>query len=137
MRPVFKVQTRNRSKRLIIGYQYGSQTKGVCSDHHVQGAEPFARALELHGQVRHTLAAADSAISIMPGSPCTRASSRHSFRDLNKLNRGVPPSDRIRLVHPEIKRLFTRGLSKSGIAKRLEIGRTSVRRILAQKDPGL
>jgi DNA-binding CsgD family transcriptional regulator len=36
----------------------------------------------------------------------------------------------------EIKRLFARGLSKREIAKRLKIGRTSVRRILAQKNPG-
>lgn len=36
----------------------------------------------------------------------------------------------------EIKRLFAIGLSKHEIAKRLKIARTSVRRILAQKNRG-
>jgi DNA-binding CsgD family transcriptional regulator len=35
----------------------------------------------------------------------------------------------------EIKRLFATGLTKREIAKRLKIGRTSVRRALMQKDP--
>ncbi|MGA7415396.1 MAG: hypothetical protein WBW33_33290 [Bryobacteraceae bacterium] len=33
----------------------------------------------------------------------------------------------------EVYKLFRRGVSKSEISRRLEIGRTSVRRILAQK----
>jgi hypothetical protein len=37
----------------------------------------------------------------------------------------------------EIKCLFARGLSKRKIAKRLKIGRTSVRRVLTQKKPPL
>jgi DNA invertase Pin-like site-specific DNA recombinase len=46
---------------------------------------------------------------------------------------GRPPTVKARSA--EIKRLFARGLSKREIAKRLKIGRTSVRRVLAQKDP--
>jgi|HubBroStandDraft_6_1064221.scaffolds.fasta_scaffold436312_2 DNA invertase Pin-like site-specific DNA recombinase len=38
------------------------------------------------------------------------------------------------LLQHSIKRLFTRGISKREIAKRLKIGRTSVRRVLTQKD---
>jgi DNA invertase Pin-like site-specific DNA recombinase len=45
---------------------------------------------------------------------------------------GRPPT--VKAHGAEIKRLFARGLSKREIAKRLKIGRTSVRRILAQKD---
>lgn len=41
---------------------------------------------------------------------------------------GRPPS--ITKKEKEVKRLFARGLSKSEIARRLEIGRTSVRRLL-------
>src|SRR6516162_7661065 len=47
---------------------------------------------------------------------------------------GPPPT--VKACSAEIKRLFARGLSKREIAKRLKIGRTSVRRILAQKNPG-
>ncbi len=35
----------------------------------------------------------------------------------------------------EIKSFFARGLSKREIAKRLKVGRTSVRRVFTQKDP--
>jgi len=41
----------------------------------------------------------------------------------------------VRARSVEIKRLFARGLSKREIAKRLKVGRTSVRRVLTQKDP--
>jgi DNA invertase Pin-like site-specific DNA recombinase len=47
---------------------------------------------------------------------------------------GRPPT--VKECSAEIKSLFARGLSKREIAKRLKIGRTSVRRILAQKNPG-
>jgi putative DNA-invertase from lambdoid prophage Rac len=46
---------------------------------------------------------------------------------------GRPPTVKARSA--EIKRLFARGLSKREIAKRLKVGRTSVRRVLTQKDP--
>ena len=46
---------------------------------------------------------------------------------------GRPPTVRARSA--EIKRLFARGLSKREIAKRLNVGRTSVRRVLTQKGP--
>ena len=46
---------------------------------------------------------------------------------------GRPPTVKARSA--EIKRLFTRGLSKREIAKRLKIGRTSGRRVLTQKNP--
>jgi putative DNA-invertase from lambdoid prophage Rac len=46
---------------------------------------------------------------------------------------GRPPTVRARSA--EIKRLFARGLSKREIAKRLKVGRTSVRRVLTQKGP--
>ena len=35
----------------------------------------------------------------------------------------------------EVRKLFRQGISKSEISRRLDIGRTSVRRILAQKKP--
>jgi DNA-binding NarL/FixJ family response regulator len=41
---------------------------------------------------------------------------------------GRPPS--VTKKEEEVKRLFAKGLSKSEIARRLEIGRTSVRRLL-------
>jgi len=41
---------------------------------------------------------------------------------------GRPPS--VMKKEEEVKRLFAKGLSKSEIARRLEIGRTSVRRLL-------
>jgi DNA-binding NarL/FixJ family response regulator len=41
----------------------------------------------------------------------------------------------VRARSVEIKRLFARGLSKREIAKRLKVGRTSVRRVLTQKGP--
>ncbi len=41
---------------------------------------------------------------------------------------GRPPS--VTKKEKEVKRLFAKGLSKSEIAKRLKIGRTSVRRLL-------
>jgi transposase len=44
-----------------------------------------------------------------------------------------PPTVKARSA--EIKRLFARGLSKREIAKRLKVGRTSVRRVLTQRDP--
>ena len=44
---------------------------------------------------------------------------------------GRPPTVKARSA--EIKRLFARGLSKREIAKRLKVGRTSVRRVLTQK----
>ena len=34
----------------------------------------------------------------------------------------------------QIRKLYRRGISKAEIARRLDIGRTSVRRILAEKD---
>src|SRR5271166_462150 len=43
---------------------------------------------------------------------------------------GRPPTVKARSA--EIKRLFARGLSKREIAKRLKVGRTSVRRVLAR-----
>ncbi len=46
---------------------------------------------------------------------------------------GRPPTVKARSA--EIKRLFARGLSKREIAKRLNVGRTSVRRVLTQKGP--
>jgi DNA-binding CsgD family transcriptional regulator len=46
---------------------------------------------------------------------------------------GRPPTVKARSA--EIKRLFARGLSKREIAKRLKVGRTSVRRVLTQKGP--
>jgi putative DNA-invertase from lambdoid prophage Rac len=46
---------------------------------------------------------------------------------------GRPPTVKARSA--EIKRLFASGLSKREIAKRLKVGRTSVRRVLTQKDP--
>jgi putative DNA-invertase from lambdoid prophage Rac len=46
---------------------------------------------------------------------------------------GRPPTVKTRSA--EIKRLLARGLSKREIAKRLKVGRTSVRRVLTQKDP--
>jgi putative DNA-invertase from lambdoid prophage Rac len=46
---------------------------------------------------------------------------------------GRPPTVKARSA--EIKRLFARGLSKREIAKRLKVGRTSVRRVLTQKAP--
>ena len=46
---------------------------------------------------------------------------------------GRPPT--VKAHTAEIKRLFGRGISKREIAKRLKIGRTSVRRVLTQKDP--
>jgi putative DNA-invertase from lambdoid prophage Rac len=45
---------------------------------------------------------------------------------------GRPPT--VKAQSGEIKRLFARGISKREIAKRLKIGRTSVRRVLTQKD---
>jgi putative DNA-invertase from lambdoid prophage Rac len=45
---------------------------------------------------------------------------------------GRPPT--VKAHSAEIKRLFGRGISKRAIAKRLKIGRTSVRRVLTQKD---
>jgi putative DNA-invertase from lambdoid prophage Rac len=45
---------------------------------------------------------------------------------------GRPPT--VKAQSEEIKRLFARGISKREIAKRLKIGRTSVRRVLTQKD---
>jgi len=45
---------------------------------------------------------------------------------------GRPPT--VKGHSAEIKRLFGRGISKRAIAKRLKIGRTSVRRVLTQKD---
>jgi hypothetical protein len=44
---------------------------------------------------------------------------------------GRPPT--VKACSAEIKLLFARALSKREIARRLKIGRTSVRRILAQK----
>jgi putative DNA-invertase from lambdoid prophage Rac len=46
---------------------------------------------------------------------------------------GRPPS----VVHRgvEVRKLYRKGISKSEIARKLEIGRTSVRRLLAQKKP--
>jgi DNA invertase Pin-like site-specific DNA recombinase len=44
---------------------------------------------------------------------------------------GRPPT--VKAHSGEIKRLFARGISKREIAKRLRIGRTSVRRVLTQK----
>jgi putative DNA-invertase from lambdoid prophage Rac len=46
---------------------------------------------------------------------------------------GRPPIVKARSA--EIKRLFDGGFSKREIAKRLKVGRTSVRRVLTQKDP--
>jgi putative DNA-invertase from lambdoid prophage Rac len=46
---------------------------------------------------------------------------------------GRPPTVKARSA--EIKRLFARGLSKRENAKRLNVGRTSVRRVLTQKGP--
>jgi putative DNA-invertase from lambdoid prophage Rac len=45
---------------------------------------------------------------------------------------GRPPTVKARSA--EIKSLFAKGLSKREIAKRLKVGRTSVRRVLTQKD---
>ena len=47
---------------------------------------------------------------------------------------GGPLPARLFLRTAEIKRLFGRGISKREIAKRLKIGRTSVRRVFTQKD---
>ena len=50
---------------------------------------------------------------------------------LNGKRLGRPPS----VVHRgvEVRKLYRKGISKSEIARKLEIGRTSVRRLLAQK----
>ena len=45
---------------------------------------------------------------------------------------GRPPTVIARSA--EIRRLFARGLSKREIAERLKVGRTSVHRVLTQKD---
>jgi hypothetical protein len=42
----------------------------------------------------------------------------------------APTTDRVKARRAEIKRLFARGISKRETAKRLKIGRTSVRRVL-------
>ena len=58
----------------------------------------------------------------------TRAGLAHARQNGKRLGR--PPS----AVHmPEIRKLHRAGISKSEIARRLEIGRTSVRRLLAEK----
>ena len=45
-------------------------------------------------------------------------------------NHGRPPT--IKLYEDKIRALFKTGLSKSEIAKKLNIGRTSVRRVLSE-----
>src|SRR5271156_4795864 len=54
---------------------------------------------------------------------------------LNGKRLGRPPS----VVHRgvEVRKLYGKGISKSEIARTLEIGRTSVRRLLAQRNPNL
>ena len=58
-----------------------------------------------------------------------RAGLHHARQQGNRLGR--PPS----VVHKtvEARKLYRQGISKSEIARQLEIGRTSVRRLLAQK----
>src|ERR1700684_3241606 len=58
-----------------------------------------------------------------------RAGLAHARKQGTQLGR--PPS----VVHnaAEVRKLCRQGISKSEIARRLEIGRTSVRRLLAQK----
>ena len=58
-----------------------------------------------------------------------RAGLAHARQQGKQLGR--PPS----VVHnaAEVRKLCRQGISKSEIARRLEIGRTSVRRLLAQK----
>jgi putative DNA-invertase from lambdoid prophage Rac len=60
-----------------------------------------------------------------------RAGLAHARRNGKRLGR--PPS----VVHKavEARKLYRQGISKSKIAHRLQIGRTSVRRLLAQKKP--
>jgi putative DNA-invertase from lambdoid prophage Rac len=50
---------------------------------------------------------------------------------LNGKHLGRPPS--VIQKSAETRKLYRQGISKSEIARRLQIGRTSVRRILAQK----
>src|SRR5271169_803237 len=59
----------------------------------------------------------------------TRAGLAHARQNGKRLGR--PPS----VVHRgvEVRKLYRQGISKSEIARKLEIGRTSVRRLLAQK----
>lgn len=59
-----------------------------------------------------------------------RAGLAHARQQGQRLGR--PPS--VVQKAPEVRNLFRQGFSKSEIAKRLDIGRTSVRRLLAQKE---
>jgi DNA invertase Pin-like site-specific DNA recombinase len=60
-----------------------------------------------------------------------RAGLEHARQSGTRLGR--PATAAIKSV--DVRKLFRKGISKSEISRRLDIGRTSVRRILAQKKP--
>ena len=62
----------------------------------------------------------------------TRAGLAHARENGKRLGRPATTA-----VHAtEIRKLYRAGVSKSEIARRVQIGRTSVRRILANQSPG-